>query len=568
VGLRALATACGLVLAFQISLARAQASPADEAARAEAEKHFQLALELGNAKQDWAGAYRELLESRRLFPTRSATRNAAFALTKLGRYVEALEMYDTLLREFASTSPPEQLRAYQAERRAALARVGELELGVNTPGATVVLDGEQRGVTPLAGPLRVESGVHIVRLSKDGFASLERQVAVRGGQRKLLELELKPQLGTGILEISAKNGAVFDVVIDGAVVGATPWRGNIPTGLHSVLLRNEGHGSLPVAVDVAARRTSKLELPTVVLDAAARIVPSPASGTIFIDGVFVGNGTWTGALPKGKHRFEVVAPGYMPFRRDVRLEPGGSKTVFAKLNQEAPLLGFFVEPVLGIVAGRSLRGGSDDACDCDSRSRPFGWMAALRAGYSLLPQLAIELNAGYLRVSESSVRQVTTIDGETSSFTSSNLDDRVSLKGPLAAVSASTRFFERTPLTLRLSAGVAWLNAELSNHGTFASRSQGISGPLSIDEPDQLLVTPFAATELRFGYRFTRHLSADLGASLMLLAPASAERHARSGLLDIASLPRRQAGVLTLPDEPVARPFLLVSPSIAARVEW
>jgi hypothetical protein len=195
-------------------------------------------------------------------------------------------------------------------------------------------------------------------------------------------------------------------------------------------------------------------------------------------------------------------------------------------------------------------------------------MAALRAGYSLLPQLALELNGGYLRVSERSIRQVTTVNPETSTFTSTNLDDRVTLKGPFAAVSASTRFFERTPLTLRLSTGVAWLDAELSNEGSFTSEAQKISGPLSIDEPDRLLVTPFAATELRFGYRFTRHLSADLGASLMLLAPASAAREDRSGLLAIASLPRRQAGVLTLPDEPVARPFLLVTPSIAARAEW
>ena len=73
-GLRALASACGLALAFQVSLAGAEDFPPDEPARAQAEKHFQLALELGNTKQDWAGAYRELVESRRLFPTRSATR--------------------------------------------------------------------------------------------------------------------------------------------------------------------------------------------------------------------------------------------------------------------------------------------------------------------------------------------------------------------------------------------------------------------------------------------------------------------------------------------------------------
>jgi hypothetical protein len=565
------------ILACEVAVVRADELPIIGAstpaavdtpsARALAERHFQLGLELGNKKQDWEGALAEFLESRRLFPTRSATRNAAIAYTQLGRYVEALDMYDALLRDFTATSPPSQLEAFHVERRAVRERVAEIEVRVANVGATLVLDGKLLGTVPLAAPLLVEAGSHILRVSKDGFETVERQITVRGGRRAIVDVHLLAQTGTGFLEVGAKNGGAFDVVVDSVVVGQTPWRGSVAAGRHSVLLRLKDRGSLPVAVDVKLQGTSRLELDAVVLDAKARVEPWPPTATVFVDGVFVGNGAWQGALQRGRRRFEVVAPGHLPFRRDVQLEAGTNPTILATLSREPPLLGLFAEPSFGLVSSRSLRGGTDTACDCSDRTRPLGWIGSLRLGYNVLPGLALELSGGYLRLAESSVRDVTSIKPEANKSTFRSIDfvDSVVLSGPFAAVAGSARFFERIPLTVRFSVGAARLAAELSSAGTFKGTEPAVTGRLDVDEGSQQLFTPFASTELRLGYRFTRHVSADLGLALMLLVPPDAQRTSRSALLEIPE--RRDVGVITIADEAVARTFLAASPSIGARFE-
>src|SRR5688572_5851301 len=80
----------------------AQTLPSDAARRA-AEAHFARGLALAKVPHGWAGALGEFLESRRLYPTPSATRNAAIASRVLGRYTDALELYDSLLSDFADS---------------------------------------------------------------------------------------------------------------------------------------------------------------------------------------------------------------------------------------------------------------------------------------------------------------------------------------------------------------------------------------------------------------------------------------------------------------------------------
>src|SRR6185295_15701949 len=76
----------------------ASASPpappsADKAA--EARVHFEKGVSLAKSGADEAGLA-ELLESRRLYPTKNATYNAAVILRKLKRFGESLGMYEAL----------------------------------------------------------------------------------------------------------------------------------------------------------------------------------------------------------------------------------------------------------------------------------------------------------------------------------------------------------------------------------------------------------------------------------------------------------------------------------------
>jgi hypothetical protein len=302
-----------------------------------------------------------------------------------------------------------------------------------------------------------------------------------------------------------------------------------------------------------------------------------------VDGAFVGNGTWSGALPSGQHRFEVVAPEYALYRRDVQLLTGTTSTFHANLErippQPIPAASghgpLYLEPSFGGLFANSFRGSANDACDCDSRSRPVGWIVTARAGYSLFNRLGLELSGGYLSISESSTRSMTAkAEPGTPPFHSDDYRDTVALKGPFAALGVSFRSFKTWPVTARLAAGIAALTAYPSNSGTFSgtipsnSGPQPVSGVLSINEPTQRLTTPFVSTELRLGRRFSEHFSADLGVALFLFVPPEATRAQRFGTLSGTPDEARRSGVLILPDEVIARSFLALSPSAAARVAF
>jgi hypothetical protein len=81
------------------------------------------------------------------------------------------------------------------EDAAALGSSGALlALQVSEPQAVVSVDGRLRGA--YAGPLRLPTGLHHVRVERGGFLSHERQVDVRGGAATSLRIDLEPTAET------------------------------------------------------------------------------------------------------------------------------------------------------------------------------------------------------------------------------------------------------------------------------------------------------------------------------------------------------------------------------------
>src|SRR6185436_14514700 len=102
---------CALLAVDEVALADPKAPPADEARvdpKAEALEHFDKGNTLFKSGA-LAAALAEFLESRRLYPTRSATSNAALCLSQLQRFDEALDLYEALLKDFAEL--PEDLKS-------------------------------------------------------------------------------------------------------------------------------------------------------------------------------------------------------------------------------------------------------------------------------------------------------------------------------------------------------------------------------------------------------------------------------------------------------------------------
>lgn len=290
-------------------------------------------------------------------------------------------------------------------------------------------------------------------------------------------------------------------------------------------------------------------------------------------------------LDVGKHTLRLSKSGFEPLETRAAISAGTVRTLDVALRPlstpapsisknasevQQPPLGLHLEASLGLLLARSLRGSVDEACDCDARARPLGWLGTLRVGYALAPHFAAELSAGYMSLEESSRRSILAHSTEgKGSFVSDDYRDAVFLHGALLGVAFKAAAGRRTPFSARLGAGLAWLNTTSENGGNFRGTGLALAGTLSVDEPKQELLAPWVSTELRYGYRFGRYLDLDLGVSLLLFVPPQTIRANRWGPLDgSAEAIRKAGGVVALPDEPIVRAFLAVSPSLAARITF
>src|SRR5438552_960684 len=315
--------ALGLSLALLAAGATRSARAADSApavtpsaAEDEARLHFGRGRDLLR-EGAFDAALAEFLASRALVPTRGNTQNAAVCLRQLGRYDEALDLFEAMRRDFPLDDADRA--SVEGEIDRLRLRVGAVEVTASEPSAAVLVDGIERGRTPLAAPVRIGAGTHDVRVLKRGFRAFEAKVAVVGGQTTPLAARLEPLTSQGRLVVTEEAGRPARVEIDHALVGDTPWEGSLAPGVHVVVLHGDGGatgmGTQPVAAPVRVDEVTPLRLALEPLPGALRVEPQPASAHVVLDAVELGRGVWEGGVRAGGHVVEVTEEGYFPQRR-------------------------------------------------------------------------------------------------------------------------------------------------------------------------------------------------------------------------------------------------------------
>jgi hypothetical protein len=456
-------------------------------------------------------------------------------MRKEGRFDEALDLYEELLRNFPDLP--------QAEKDFATKEVEELKGSIGfvdvrgaEPGATVVIDGRSRGTYPLPGPLRVSVGSHVVRAFKEGFLPFESRVEVAGAQTLILEAHLGALVQSGRLRVTEQSGRAVDVVVDGVVLGKTPWEGTLAVGDHTLVLRGDGNlGTQPAAATVRLNQLTSLTLIAEDLDAIARVEPTPVSATVTIDGVAVGRGVWEGKMRAGGHVVEATLDGFLVFHKELALEKGRREVVVATLARDpnSPLWAsrepaHFVLEVGGAFVmtplfGGDLVGGCTASC---SRTLPIGGTGVLRAEYQF-PQgfFGLGLEGGYLAFSESLSNRAATLSSVRSTTDYGTVDDKIDLAGLLAGLTAYYRLGDVWPLTFRFGLGVFLApRASDDRSGSFTTSSQGRppNAAYSVAASEShTAVFLYAAPEVRFGRRIGNHLEVSVGATLRVLAAAA-----------------------------------------------
>jgi hypothetical protein len=167
-----------------------RAAHADAAAdRAEANRHFQLGVEL-YAEGKYDEALVEFERAYEIAPHPLVLYNMAGTQRELSHYGEAIAAYQRFLAEGEGKVSAELLAKGRAELAALEARVGRVTVTVDRDGAQVTVDGRRLGETPLAGPLVLGPGRHTVTATTPGGRSASKDVTLAAGDTAAVEIAL------------------------------------------------------------------------------------------------------------------------------------------------------------------------------------------------------------------------------------------------------------------------------------------------------------------------------------------------------------------------------------------
>lgn len=572
---------CALLLASLVSGSPAVAQPSKSSepqSRQVARMHFDHAITLRDQER-WAEALAEFQESRKQFMTLHGTTNAAACLVNLERYVEALEMYESALRDFSDKLKDDDKRDVSQVIKLLYNSVGTLEIVGSEPGATVQLDYLSRGELPLHAPLRVSRGAHTVRVVKEGYDPFEQRLDVAGGTTTQVTARLLRIQETGTLEIAEATGKVMEVVVDDATVGKTPLRKTLPPGDYQVRLRGEGElGTIPVGVRIRAHERESRRLTARPLDASLRIEPVPTDAEVSVDGLSVGRGTWEGKVPSGKLMIEVAAPGFVSYRRRVEVHRGKNDALRVTLERDADSIygrkgrgprhppHFLVE--VGAVAPLLMSLGGDTSAGCTAAcSKPLGYGPGFsaRGGYDIA-DLSFGLSAGYLSMKQVVRDRRANVEVVGSAPHRVSVDDAVALRGMLLGAWVGYSLGETFLLHLRLGAG--GLFGAVTDSRTSASLSKDGApwlGPFNQSSAARFF---YVAPEVRAGLRLAKRVELTLGLEMPVLIAASGPVWRQQVFADTMSGSRR-AAYAWFPDAPLTSPVLaLLMPALGARYDF
>jgi hypothetical protein len=180
-------------IVYSLALLAILAAPqsARAGAKEEARKHYDRAVELIDDGQ-LAEAIVEFQRSYDLTKHFSVLYNIGQVYVSLAKPVEAIAAYEGYLVGGGKNIPAARRTEVEKEIARQKARVATLVFHILPDGATVRVDGNEIGKSPIALPLSVGIGEHLVSAMADGHQPTEVKVTVAGEDRRTIELTLTP----------------------------------------------------------------------------------------------------------------------------------------------------------------------------------------------------------------------------------------------------------------------------------------------------------------------------------------------------------------------------------------
>jgi len=203
--------------------------------------------------------------------------------------------------------------------------VGRLQVTSDPPKASVLIDREVRGETPLTLPA-LPAGQHLVTAQKQGFLDAWRTVEILGQDSRSVDFKLEMITGLLLLQSSPSNA---DVTVNGVALGRTPLLvTTLPLGTHRIRISTPGYQPKEIEVKLEDRTPVRKQI-DLVSDSASLTIETDAEGaTVRINGIDHGPSPCTvDRIPEGEVAVELQADGYRPFTKKLKLAAGETQKI-------------------------------------------------------------------------------------------------------------------------------------------------------------------------------------------------------------------------------------------------
>ncbi|MEX2962624.1 SUMF1/EgtB/PvdO family nonheme iron enzyme [Microbulbifer sp. TYP-18] len=199
----------------------------------------------------------------------------------------------------------------EAKLRPAWAKV---QISSNPAGATVTVEGQVLGKTPLTAELI--QGDRIVELSLWQYKTEAVPVAVTAGvDQRLAPVDL--HAADGLLRLtSIPSGA--SVTVNGEFRGQTPMDLELTSGTrHQLRFFKDGYAPVVRTIDISASTERDMNVDLTAVFGEVRITSNPDNAQVFIDGKLAGNTGRSFTLPARSHNIVVRKDGYEAYRTTI-----------------------------------------------------------------------------------------------------------------------------------------------------------------------------------------------------------------------------------------------------------
>lgn len=340
-------------------------------------------------------------------------------------------------------------------------------LSSSIQGASVAVDGIDRGTTPVEVPLR--PGRHFACLRPSGAPATYVEFET-GTERAEVTFEV-PAPTCAVLVSAEPAGA--SVTLDGASVGSSPLLlPQVAEGDHELLIEAPGCKPQRIPLKLRAPEPALLRVALASTSAALSITSEPSGAEVSVNGVPRGRAPIVvPGVPEGTAVVEASLDGYEPWRFELQVRSGDSAPVTAVLRRKPATLSVTSIPTgARIYVDDAFRGVAPvsvpDLPPGAHRVRaelpghdPMARTVPLEPGAVAAEEFRLRANTGTLRVSTAPAGVSVQIDGKEFGVTSApdGESDSVSSELVIAAVPTGRRrvsFVRRGWMTVEREADV------------------------------------------------------------------------------------------------------------------